>query len=346
MVSDQTITELVQKAINDRVFPGAQVGYIKEGRTKVISLGHLRYESSPAVTPDTLYDVASITKSIPLATLVLMLMERGRVALDDQIIAYVPEIACAEREQILVRHLLTYTVIWDLPGGLAAAAGHGAEALWQAIWQAPLMAPPGQKYHYTNTPAIILGLMVERLTGQSLDELAGAWLFEPLGMTHSTFWPERVAQTEVAPTELTATGEVCGRVHDEAAWTLRQAGQVAGDAGLFTTAGDLLRFAHMILDGGQGYLSGSTIERLSTNHIARLGDSAGLGWELGQERFMGTKGSARLFGKTGFTGSYILIDPVSQAAVVLLSNRTYPHRPASRDAINGVRRALAELILA
>jgi CubicO group peptidase (beta-lactamase class C family) len=345
---DEHIRGIMRQAVADRVFPGAVVGYVRDGQTTVLPFGHLRYDGAEPVTAETVYDVASITKSIPTSMLALSLIDAGRLGLDDHVIKYLPEVQNEYCEQMLVRHLLTYTVVWDVPGGLSAAARGGAEAVRQALLTAPLLAPPGQRYFYTNPPAILLGWIVERICGQSLDEVAAERFFGPLGMAHTAFRPETLAGAVVAPTEVDGRGEVRGQVHDEAAWALRQAGQVAGNAGLFSTAPDLLRFAEMLLAGGelsgQRYLSAEMVARISINQVAELGACAGLGWELGQPQFMGARGSDRLFGKTGFTGCFILIDPVRQAALVLLSNRIHPKRPPNREAINAVRRPIADLV--
>ncbi|HSX02574.1 MAG TPA: serine hydrolase domain-containing protein [Candidatus Saccharimonadia bacterium] len=342
------IIGIMQQAIADRVFPGAVVSYVRGGQTTVLPVGHLRYDGAEAVTAETVYDVASITKSIPTSTLALCLIDEGRLGLDDRVIKYVPELQNEYRDQLLVRHLLTYTAVWDVPGGLSAVARSGAEAVRQALLTAPLLAPPGQRYFYTNPPAILLGWIIERICGRPLDEVAAERFFGPLEMAHTTFRPETLPGAVIAPTEIDDRGEVCGQVHDEAAWALRQAGQVAGNAGLFSTAPDLLRFAEMLLAGGRldgrRCLSAETVARIPVNQVAELGACAGLGWELGQPAFMGARGSDRLFGKTGFTGCFILIDPVKQAALVLLSNRIHPQRPPNREAINAVRRAIADLV--
>ncbi|MDB5178170.1 MAG: hypothetical protein JWN01_113 [Patescibacteria group bacterium] len=236
------VEQICERAIRERVFPGCTVGWIRRGKTEVRAFGRLTYEAgAPAVTAETTYDVASITKSIPTSSIILKLLEDGRVALDDQAIAYVPELQNEFRERILIRHLLTYTVIFDLPGGLAKVARETPDQLLERLFTCPLLAPPGERYHYTNSPAILLGLIVERICGRPLDEVAQELFFKPLGMKNTTFHPGLPAEA-VAPTEVDWRGEVRGSVHDEAGWALRESGKPPGHAGLFSTTGDVLKF--------------------------------------------------------------------------------------------------------
>jgi CubicO group peptidase (beta-lactamase class C family) len=306
--------------------------------------------ASPKVDEHTVYDIASVTKSIPVSSLILQLIEQGKLHLDQKVIDFIPELQNAYRQDITITHLLSYTVIFDLPQGLSVYGKQGADAVLQAIFKAPLQAPPGEKYYYTNTPALLLGLIVERCTRKALDVLAQEVFFGPLGMTRTTFFPEDLQEATIAPTEEDWRGLVHGKVHDEAAWALRASNIIAGNAGLFSTAHDLAIFCQMLLEqgtfAGRQYFTPETVRQMHTNQIAHLQESAGLGWELHQSRFMGDKASTQCFGKTGFTGTFVLIDPLKQSALVLLSNRIHPKRPPDREAINAVRRAVANLIFA
>jgi CubicO group peptidase (beta-lactamase class C family) len=352
-MSRQLVAAVMQQAIADRVFPGGVVAYLKEGRPTILPFGHLTYDvAAPVVQADTYYDVASVTKSIPTACLALKLIEERRLSLDDRVSDFIPELSNQYRDQALVRHLLTYTYVLDLPKGPSAQVQEGLDVagLWQLFYETPLKAAPGSQYLYSNVSAILLGLIVERVSGRPLAELAAEWFFGPLGMKRTTFEPETLPTAEVAPTEIDWRGEIHGQVHDETAWVLRRAGYTAGHAGLFSTAGDLLRFATMLLAGGEyegrHYFQPDTIKLMHTNQLDGLGLLAGLGWDLGQRRHMGRAATAEAFGKTGFTGSYILIDPAKQITMVVLANRIYPHRPASPDDINAVRSGLADIIFA
>ncbi|HVQ43928.1 MAG TPA: serine hydrolase domain-containing protein [Candidatus Saccharimonadia bacterium] len=329
---DERLTRLCREAIGAEVFPGCAVGYVRGGTTKVMGFGRQTYHNAaPLVTADTVYDVASVTKSIPTAMAALKLVEEGRLSLDDRVGQYLPQMAHPDRRGVLVRHLLTYTVVLDLAEGLSAVAKRDPERLLDVILNAPLKAPPGELYRYTNSPAVLLGLVVERVAGGPLDELARSWFFEPLGMTSTTFRPKPAALGRTAPTELSEYGEVRGVPHDETAAVLLTQDMIAGCAGLFSTAGDLLRLAEMMLAGGalagHRYFNPQTIELMATNQLTDIGQAAGLGWEIDRPDVMGGAQRPGRLMKSGFTGCWIAIDPGASSALVLLSNRTYPQRP-------------------
>lgn len=353
MTTNQLIADICEQAIADLVFPGCSVGYISEEATHTAAYGRLTYETaSPMVATNTIYDVASVTKTIPTASLVLMLIERGELELDDPVVRWIPELQNEHRHSILVRHLLTYTVIFDVPGGMSALAHDHARDFLPHLFAAPLVAEPGAKYFYTNGPAILLGLVVERLTGEKLDALAGAMLFEPLGMKDSAFGPiiDAAERTRTAPSRMLDGAHIVGTVQDPSAAAMLSSGVVSGAAGLFSTTPDLLRYMEMVLRGGttksgQRLFANSTVERFSHNELASLGATAAYGWELDQALFMGDA-PAGTFGKTGYTGCVVLANMQQGRALVLLSNRTYPDAAPDRSAINTVRRALANVIFA
>ncbi len=342
---DTQLLGLCEAAIRERVFPGCQVGYIRAGKQTVLPVGSLTYEAgAPAVRADTRYDVASVTKSIPTATLLLKLIDQGKAGLGDQIIKYIPELSNAYREQILVRHLLTYTVVFDIPS-IAAMAKQDPDNLLKNLLAAPLLAPPGEKYFYTNAPAILMGLVVEDVTGRRLDEVAQDDFFGPLGMTHTAFDGRNLPSEQVAPSEIDERGEVRGEPHDETAWALRRQGMTSGHAGLFTTAGDLLQFCDMIIAGGKHdgmrYLREEMVGQMRANQIPELDARAGLGWEIERPDVMGRAQRPGLLMKSGFTGCWVAIGPDVGNALVLLSNRNYPKRPP-REPFQAFMRGLNE----
>jgi CubicO group peptidase (beta-lactamase class C family) len=351
-VIDERIAELYERAVSERVFPGGVTGYVRQGGAAVVRpFGRLTYEpDAPVVTAQTVYDVASITKAIPTSSIILTLVEDGRLSLDDKVVDFVPEIQARHREQILIRHLLTFTVMFGIGRRLADIARETPSRLLEVLFAAELVSTPGTRYNYSNAPSILLGLVAERICKQTLDEIAQEWFFEPLGMRLTTFHPEKLPREEVAPTERDWRGEIWGQVHDPGAWALRQEGRIAGHAGLFSTAGDLLRFAQMLLAGGEldgrRFFEPHTIQLMHTNQIAQLGGMTGLGWELRWPGVPLEAGSDQKFGKTGFTGCIILIDPVRQAAFVSLSNRIYPQRTDSREPLHKLWREVASLVLA
>ncbi len=338
------IVGFLEAAIERKVFPGCAAGIVAGGKKWCGAVGRLTYSGeSRAVREDTVYDVASITKSIPAASLALLCIERGMLGLDDPLTSAVPGYSGRYREEITVRHLLTHTLDFGFRlSGLRECTGN---EIMGKILTAPLRSGPGSVFSYANATSILLGLAVERAAGLPLDEAADRYLFKPLGMNATTFHPEKFDIENVAPTEMDQWrgGMVRAVVHDESAYALRPA--PVGSAGLFSTVPDLLIFAKMLLDGGS--LAGETlfrpetVEMMHTNFCPAPGARAGLGWELGQPSFMGPRCHPSTFGKTGFTGCSFVVDPVERVAVVLLSNHTFPLRRSDRTLINRVRSGLA-----
>ena len=246
-----------------------------------------------------------------------------------------------------MRHLLTQTL--DFGFRLSDFKDKSPEEILDAIYSTELRHEPGETFFYSNATSILLGIVVERISGTCLATYADDIFFFPLGMKRTSFFPESFNREEIVPTEIDPwRGRIVqGEVHDESAFALRKK-MIAGSAGLFSTVPDILTFLEMMLNGGkQGtrrFLSRKIIEAVQTSHIDIPGACTGLGWELCQRRFMGSRCSARTFGKTGFTGCSCTIDPEKGVALVLLSNYTYPHRKPDMKAINAVRSDCADIV--
>lgn len=355
---NERVSRAALQAIQARTFPGCVVGIVKRtGERWVMPFGTFTYdESSSHVEENTIYDTASLTKSIPTGSLALQLIDEGALAVDDRLIDYVPEFRNSDREEVRIKHLLTYT----LDGyGLAKAADGGdgrslhkrtADDILDVLFTRDFERRPGTVFKYTNVPAALLGLVLEKVAGKTLDVLAEERFFAPLSMTRSTFHPEHFSKEEIVPTEVDDwRGVVHGVVHDESAYVCARDDKIVGHAGLFSTAPDILSFLEVLLHsgtkGGVRYFSEEIIEQMTTNQIADIGESAGLGWELYQPRYMGTHATPRTFGKTGFTGTLVVCDIEKGVAYVILSNRIYPHRPSDSSAINAFRKDIGEIVL-
>jgi CubicO group peptidase (beta-lactamase class C family) len=320
--------------------------------------GHLTYDAhARAVSTGTMYDLASVTKVVATTTVVMTLVEQGRLDLDRPVRAYVPAFTGGAKDEVRVRQLLTHS------GGLQWWAPlykelRGHRAYLERIVTMPLAYPPGTKSVYSDLGLILLGEVIERAAGQKLEDLARTRVFEPLAMKDARFCPPPALRDRIAPTERDPwRGRVLvGEVHDENAFAL---GGVAPHAGLFDTAGDLARFAQMMLNGGtlEGHriVSRATIETFTT----RAGvphSSRALGWdtptdEAGRRSSVpgepgyssaGSLLSPRSFGHTGFTGTSIWMDPDRDLFVILLTNRVYPTRENHK--ILGVRSRLADAV--
>ena len=344
------ISVYLERCIDEKIFPGCVVGIISRGRSEIIAEGKLTYEeASPDAAENTVYDTASITKAVPTACLALKLIEEGRMGLRSRLIDFVPEYEGHFRDEILIEHLLTHTLDFDFR--LSEKKDLPPRELLGSIFTAPLRSPPGRVFSYANATSVLLGLAVERASGMTIDKAAEGMFFGPLGMKQTTFFPETIEHACIAPTEDDPwRGRVVsGEVHDESAWALRPL-MVAGSAGLFSTAPDLLRFLDMLLKGG--VMNGTRIFRPATVRLMHenalpdgQGVSAALGWELDRSDFMGTRHSAATFGKTGFTGCAVVADPLYEKGIVLLTNHTFPRRREDRAVINAVRSRLANLVL-
>ena len=355
---EQQISAKAKEAIENKVFPGCVVGYVKKsGERVVLPFGLFTYDpGSSTVKEDTIYDTASLTKPIPTGSLALTLIDQGKLRLTDKLVDYVPEFRNSDRENIFIKHLLTYTLDgYGLASAMDGADGASlhkrtADDLLNVLLTHDFEKRPGEVFKYTNIPAALLGMVVERITRSTLDKLADEHFFQPLGMKRSTFFPERLDINEIVPTEIDEwRGLVHGIVHDESAYICKKEDKIVGHAGLFSTAPDILNFLEMLLNrgnfSGKKYFSESIIEQIQTNQIPELNDSTGLGWELNQPRYMGTHCTQKTFGKTGFTGTLCVCDVDKGIAYVILSNRIFPQRPKDSSAINAFRASIGEILL-
>ncbi|BCJ36850.1 serine hydrolase [Actinocatenispora thailandica] len=307
---------------------GDAVRYTLDGTTVV----ELPADQRIAATTDTIWDLASMSKLFT-ATSVLQLIEQGRVDLHAPVVTYLPAFASHGKSDITVRNLLTHT------SGLIPDP---VPSLWKgyqtiperkaAILDTTPSAPPDTQYVYSDLNFLTLGLIVETISGQSLDEYVREHVTEPLGMHDTMYNPPAALRHRVAAEEYepwAGRGLVWGQVHDENAWAL---GGVAGHAGVFSTTHDLAIFAQMYLNGGRygraRILHEDTVRLMlhDYNGAQFPYDTHGLGWELGLNWYMGALGSPVTFGHTGYTGTSIVVDPLSHSFVILLTNRVHPSR--------------------
>ena len=350
-MNDTLIRERIVRAIASKIFPGAVVGVVnKEGDRKIISVGSFTYESdSTRVTEETVYDVASVTKSIPVALMALMFIEQGRLSLDDQVIQYIPEIKIKDAEKGLIKHLLTYTYALKKNQDSNFSYEHAnVDDILDFHFNRDFDFLPGTKYRYGNAPANLIGIILERISEKKLYDLAHEMIFLPMDMKNSTFSPKN--KNMIPPTEIVSwRGTIQGVVHDETAFILQNGGYNPGCAGLFSNAGDTLNVLEMILGigmlNGNRFMKEQTISLMTTNALGSIGQWHGVGWEINQPRFMGRYTNEHMIGKTGFTGTFCVADVANGTAMVLLSNRTYPKR-GNADALYELRRDIADIVFA
>ncbi|HVD93839.1 MAG TPA: exo-beta-N-acetylmuramidase NamZ domain-containing protein [Vicinamibacterales bacterium] len=333
------IPPLVEQAIADKKLPGAVV-LVGRGDRVVYekAIGRRAVLPAPeAMTLDTMFDLASLTKVVATTTSVMKLVEDGRIRLSDRVSTFVSGFERHGKTDITIRHLMTHTSGLRPDLDSASPWTGAATAIELAIDEVPA-ARPGERFIYSDINYFLLGDIVRRVSGMPLNEFARTRIFEPLGMKDTMFLPPASLQPRIAPTEpCTEFGWPCdgpnarmmrGVVHD---WTARRMGGVAGHAGLFSTAADLSIFCRMLLDGGSyngvRILSPLTVAKMTTAASAP-GDPnvRGLGWDI-DSSFSSNRGELLpigSFGHTGFTGTSLWIDPVTREFVVFLSNRVHP----------------------
>jgi len=350
----QPAYDVIEKAITDKAFPGATLAVGYRGKVAIHAFGKLNYDAKAAgTTPNTMYDIASLTKVVATTMLVAKLAEGDFAVpldLDAKIERYLPEWASGPnaewRHRVTVRHLLTHT------SGLPPfkeywRTSKNKQDTLTKIFAEPLDYEPGTKEVYSDLGIILMAEIIERLTGRTLDDLARSATFSSLGMQDTMYRPTKKLWPQIAPTEIDNNLRhrlVQGEVHDENAFAI---GGVSGHAGLFSTAPDLAAFCQMLLNGGvyahQRILRRATIAQFTTPQQLS-GGTRTLGWAVPTEG--GSSGhyfSAHSFGHTGFTGTSIWIDPDRQLFVVLLTNRVHPTRENTR--IQQVRPAVHDAVM-
>ncbi|MFC4587226.1 serine hydrolase [Sphaerisporangium corydalis] len=279
---------------------------------------------------DTIFDMASVSKLFT-SIVAARQIELGRIGLDTPVTAYIPEFAANGKAGITVRNLLTHTS--GLPAWIPLYNRPTVEERYAAVWNVAPANPPDTVYVYSDLNLITLGVIVERVTGERLDAVVARDLTGPLGMRDTGYNPApelrpRIAATEYQTTTEPDRGMIWGQVHDENAWSL---GGIAGHAGIFSTARDMAVLAQTLLNGGHlgraRVLSEDSVRLLLTNfNTAFPGSSHGLGFDLDQRWYMDGLSSPVTGGHTGYTGTSIVIDPLSGSFVILLTNRVHPSR--------------------
>ena len=324
------VDAVIQNAISDGSIPGAVLVVGHDG-TVIYRKAYGSRALEPrreVMTLDTVFDLASLTKVIVTATAVMQLVERGKVRLNDPVAKYLPEFAQNGKEDITVRQLLTHYSGLE-PDLDLKMAWEGKETAYRMAFAETLENAPGSKFSYSDIDFIVLGALVERVSGKTLDEYATQHIFVPLKMTRTRYVPPvawRAGWTEkIAPTQYDENERMLrGVVHDP---TARRMGGVAGHAGLFSTGDDLAKFAQALLNGGGGILSAMSVEKMTRPEQPPSAPVLrGFGWDI-DSPFSSNRGDLLPvggFGHTGFTGTSMWIDPTTQTYIILLTNAVHP----------------------
>ncbi|HEX4321417.1 MAG TPA: serine hydrolase [Acidobacteriaceae bacterium] len=319
------IDSMMRKAVDDGNIPGGVVIIGHNGRVvyrRAFGLRSIEPSREP-MTVDTIFDLASLTKCVATTTSMMQLIERGRVRLNDPVAMYLPEFAQNGKQDITVRELMTHY------SGLAPDLDlkelwQGRDAAYRMAMQQTPQYPPGSRFVYSDINFETLGFLIEKITGMTLDAYAAKNVFAPLGMKDTRFLPPAAWKSRIAPTQYDEHGQMLrGVVHDP---TARRMGGVAGHAGLFSTGDDLAKFAEELLHRHR-ILSALAVEKMSTPQTpANAASVRGLGWDI-DSPFASNRGEllpVGSFGHTGFTGTSLWIDPVTDTYIILLTNAVHP----------------------
>jgi CubicO group peptidase (beta-lactamase class C family) len=293
--------------------------------------------------PDTIFDLASMTKLFT-AIAAVQLIQAGRVDLNAPVARYIPAFAANGKANITIRNLLTHTSGLPADPDPSLCDYPTNDQRWAAVYAVAPFAPPDTAYLYSDMNMMTMGKVIEAVTGQTLDQVIAQRITRPLAMTDTMFNPPASLRPRIAAEEFqpwTGRGIVWGSVHDENAYCV---GGVSGHAGLFSTAHDLGVLAQALLDGGRygraRILSEESVRSMFTDYNQAFpGNAHGLGFELDQRWYMDGLTSPVTAGHTGYTGTSIVIDPLSDSFVILLTNRVHPSRNWGSN--NPSRRAVA-----
>ncbi|MEO7297614.1 MAG: exo-beta-N-acetylmuramidase NamZ domain-containing protein [Verrucomicrobiota bacterium] len=318
----------INAAIAEKKLPGAVIWVEHDGDVYHKAFGDRavepRYEE---MTRDTIFDAASLTKTVAGTPAIMILVERGLVRLDEKVSAYIPEFKGGGKEAVTVKQLLTHTSGLR-PDVDTKTRWQGNDAAIRLAAEEKLQSAPGEKVVYSDINLFLVGEIVQRVSKMKLNEFVAKEIYQPLKMLDTGYLPPKEKIPRIAPTEPTAGEMLRGVVHDP---TARFMGGVAGHAGIFTTAADLARYARMLLNNGE--LDGVRVfkpetVKLMTSVQTPPGNPSrrGLGWDIdsGFSRPRGEIFPLGSFGHTGFTGNAFWIDPFSKTFWIFLSNRVHP----------------------
>ncbi len=343
------VDDAVRAGIERGIYPGAVVVIgRRDSLLYARGYGHFTWNpASPVPSPDsTIWDLASITKIVSTMSAAMKLVDEGKLDLEAPVSKYLPRFTGGLKQRVTVRMLLdhtsglkSYVPIYQMARGKSKAIN--------ILYAQPLIHTPGDTAVYSDLNALLLGLVVEKVAGTSIDHFATREVFTPLGMSQTMFKPPKKLRKRIAPSGLWRGQPVAGEVNDQNAVVF---GGVAGHAGVFSTAADLARFAQVWLRGGVGpqgrWVSFQTLSRFLSRGVntgSRL-----LGWDtrervVGEPSVFGDLTSDATYGHTGFTGTLLWVDPPRDLFLVFLTNRTFdPKVPESVKELKAVRAAVSD----
>jgi len=329
------VDAVINQAIQEGTIPGAVLIIGHDGRViyrKAYGARALEPRRE-AMTLDTIFDIASLTKVIVTSTAVMQLVEKGKVRLNDPVTKYLPEFGQNGKDDITVRQLLTHYSGLEKDLDLKTQWAGKQTAYEMAQAEVP-EDPPGAKFTYSDVNFIVLGEIVERVSGETLDEYAARHIFTPLKILHTRFVPPVAWRVKIAPTQYDENEHMLrGVVHDP---TARRMGGVAGHAGVFSTGDDLAKFAQALLNGGDGILSAMSVEKMTRPEQPPSAPVLrGFGWDI-DSPLSSNRGDLLPvggYGHTGFTGTSMWIDPTTKTYIILLTNAVHPRGKSNAVAL-------------
>jgi CubicO group peptidase (beta-lactamase class C family) len=338
---------VLRNAIVARVFPAASVAVTHRGKVKALkAFGRLTYEAtSPEVTPNNIFDLASVSKAIATTSMAMILHEHGKLDLETPLENVVPEFAGDDerRSRVTLHHLLAHS------SGLPAyeklfLRARTRDELLRAAFHAPLIAAPGITAEYSDIGFIILGVALERIADETIDHFCQREIFARLAMAHTAFNPPAAWRALSVPTanDLAFRHRIIqGEVQDENASVM---GGVAGHTGLFATSHDVAVFANAMLDGARPLFRPETTTLFTRREFSPPHTSRALGWDTPSSPSQSGKYfSSSSYGHLGYTGTSLWLDPEREISITLLTNRTWPD--CANQAIKQVRPAFHDAVM-
>ncbi len=339
----QDAYEVLDQAIADSVFPGAQIAVVRDGELIASrSFGRQTYDpTSPEIDTETIYDLASVTKVVAATVSAMQLWEKGKLLLDVPVKSYLPKFTGGEKDSVTLRHFLTHSSGAHWWVDLWNKAENKAEAL-DYIFDLPLDYTPGDSMIYSDLGLIMIGDILESVTGKRIDKLSSDLIYKPMGMKNTMYTPPKALLPRIVPTEIGGSMNrdlIHGDVHDENTHFFKG---ISTHAGLFSTAEDLAALAQMLLNGGiykhRRFFSPATVKYWTARQNMPESSTRALGWRTteAEKSSSGDYFSKGSFGHTGYTGTSFWIDPNEKIAIILLTNRVHPTR--ERGGMYQVRR--------
>lgn len=340
------IDHVIEEEIEKGNFPGAVVLVCKQDDILYWqAFGHEVIEPcEEPICRNTIFDIASLTKPIATATSIMILRDRKAIDLDDYVGTYLPAFACNGKEEVRIKHLLTHTS--GLPAYTNADKLKGQfgspcpEKVIEKICELEAISKPGEEFRYSCLGYITLAKIVEAVSGKSIDDFSRENIFAPLGMKHTAYNPPASWEKDIAATQIVDQQLLRGTVHDP---LTKLMGGISGNAGLFSNAYDLSIYCKMLLnDGiwnGRRVLSSEAVAMLTTAQV--YGRAYGFDVNSSYSSAKGSYAPEKAFCHTGYTGTSIVCDPVSETFVIILTNRVHP---SDQGTAKSVRSKVADIV--